>query len=794
MGLWSGFFGRDAGRTIGVLLTVAAMCCVAASSAAASEVINTINVGVYPSGVSSDGTHVWVTNYAEDTVSEIEASTGKVINTINVGEGPDGVSSDGTHVWVTNYDADTVSEIEASTGEVINTINVGESPYGVSSDGTHVWVTNVSEGTVSEIEASTGEVINTINVGVTPGSVSSDGTHVWVTNVVEGRVIEIAASTGKVINMINVGSEPEGVSSDGTHVWVTNYDGDTVSEIEASTGEVINTIEVGEVPDGVSSDGTHVWVTNNDRGTVSEIEASTGEVINTINVGDGSVGVSSDGTHVWVTNDEEDRVSEILIAVSAPTLVTGAESEVAPTSVTLNATVNPNGAEVSECVFEYGTTVAYGSSVPCAPALGAGERPVAVSGALASLSPHTSYHYRVSAKNILGTSHGSDRTFTTTASSVSASTMEPAVPAKAEDGALSGTAGEGVGTVTVGVYESDPAGPPPYRSTGVFSDVALAAGSTFEKLEFKDCELKGARNVWWVNGAGSWQPVSSSAVVYTPSPGPCITVTITESTSPDLAQMGGTRFGYGEVGAPEYGKCLAAKDANFTEGACGTVAEKKGKPDHKGKYEWFAAPVGCYAQKDGNYTESACETVAGKTKKGVFTPDHKGKYEEGAVAVTGTIGPAKLALGVAATIECTAGSSEGELMGAKTATGRVTLTGCKQGSVKCSSTGEPAETIRTDALESFVYEAAKKVYDELTGSPIMKFSCGSGEVTLNGTVSGEATVDTNSMSAKGETTYRPGLGEQVLSSVEASGRVLETSLTLTETTTSTQPQEINTKT
>ncbi len=73
-------------------------------------------VGSYPESVSSDGTHVWVTNVGEGTVSEIEASSGTVIHTIPVGTGALGVSSDGTHVWVTNDREGTVSEIEASSG------------------------------------------------------------------------------------------------------------------------------------------------------------------------------------------------------------------------------------------------------------------------------------------------------------------------------------------------------------------------------------------------------------------------------------------------------------------------------------------------------------------------------------------------------------------------------------------------------------------------------------------------------------------------------------------------------
>jgi YVTN family beta-propeller protein len=290
-------------------LAVAA-CCVGVSSAAAEEVISTIPVGQFPDGVSSDGTHVWVANFKENTVSEIDSSSGEVIRTIPVGSEPRGVSSDGTHVWVTNEGEFTVSEIQASSGEVIRTIPVGQFPDGVSSDGTHVWVTNAYDGTVSEIQASSGGVIRTIPVGKVPYGVSSDGTHVWVTNAEGTTVSEIEASSGEVIRTIPVGGEPRGVSSDGSHVWVTHYGG-TVSEIEASSGTLINTIPVGRAPLGVSSDGTHVWVTNSGGVTVSEIEASSGTVINTIPVGNVPYGVSSDGTHVWVANFDDNTVSEI---------------------------------------------------------------------------------------------------------------------------------------------------------------------------------------------------------------------------------------------------------------------------------------------------------------------------------------------------------------------------------------------------------------------------------------------------------------------------------------------------
>jgi hypothetical protein len=49
------------------------------------------------------------------------------------------------------------------------------------------------------------------------------------------------------------------------------------------------------------------------------------------------------------------------------------------TSATLNAKVNPDGQNITECDLEYGTSTSYSSSVPCATLPGSGSSPVPVS-------------------------------------------------------------------------------------------------------------------------------------------------------------------------------------------------------------------------------------------------------------------------------------------------------------------------------------------------------------------------------------------------------------------------------
>ena len=99
---------------------------------------------------------------------------------------------------------------------------------------------------------------------------------------------------------------------------------------------------------------------------------------------------------------------------NAPTVVTKPATSVTQTSATLNATVNPNGGEISECKFEYGETKAYGSTVPCTPSKpGSGNSPVEVSASVSGLASDTAYHFRISATNSGGTSSGLNQRFTT---------------------------------------------------------------------------------------------------------------------------------------------------------------------------------------------------------------------------------------------------------------------------------------------------------------------------------------------------------------------------------------------
>ncbi len=96
-----------------------------------------------------------------------------------------------------------------------------------------------------------------------------------------------------------------------------------------------------------------------------------------------------------------------------PTISTTTATDIAATEAILRAQVHPHG-EAATYHFEYGTTTAYGTTIPTPDAsAGSGTQDLAIFQPLSGLQPATTYHYRVVASSVNGTTTGLDKTFTT---------------------------------------------------------------------------------------------------------------------------------------------------------------------------------------------------------------------------------------------------------------------------------------------------------------------------------------------------------------------------------------------
>jgi PKD repeat protein len=97
----------------------------------------------------------------------------------------------------------------------------------------------------------------------------------------------------------------------------------------------------------------------------------------------------------------------------APFVASYDATGVSTSEATLHGAIDPNG-DATIYRFEYGQTSAYGTSVPVPSAsAGSGTNAVEVAAQLIGLQRDVTYHYRLLATNLLGTTYGGDHTFAT---------------------------------------------------------------------------------------------------------------------------------------------------------------------------------------------------------------------------------------------------------------------------------------------------------------------------------------------------------------------------------------------
>jgi glycosidase len=158
---------------------------------------------------------------------------------------------------------------------------------------------------------------------------------------------------------------------------------------------------------------------------------------------------------------------------SKPSATTNAANNLAQTSATLNASVNPNGASTT-AYFQYGRTSSYGTNTPTEN-LGGGNSTLATSANISGLRSGRTHHFRVVATNSNGTTYGADQTFVTpTTAPLTTATTNPATNVTISSATLNATVNPG-GVATTVQFQY---GVAPNQLTLITSSTAIGSGTS----------------------------------------------------------------------------------------------------------------------------------------------------------------------------------------------------------------------------------------------------------------------------------------------------------------------------
>ena len=233
-----------------------------------------------PTGITTDGKSLYVTDIYNKTIRKIVISTRHVTTlagtagTMGSADGvgsaasfdnPLGITTDGINLYVTD-DVGTVRKIAIATGEVTTLAGTAgtmgsadgvgpaatfKNPFGITTDGINLYVADSGNSTIRKILIATGEVTTLAGTaGITgsadgvgpaasfffPNSITTDGTNLYVTDSIE-TIRKIVISTGEVTTLAGtahiIGStdgtgpaasfdNPAGITTDGANLYVTD--------------------------------------------------------------------------------------------------------------------------------------------------------------------------------------------------------------------------------------------------------------------------------------------------------------------------------------------------------------------------------------------------------------------------------------------------------------------------------------------------------------------------------------------------------------------------------------------
>lgn len=337
--------------------------------------------------IVSDGTYLYVATYNGVVKVDLALGTMSILAGSSSGSedrfrDPSGITTDGSNLYVADTGNQTIRKIVISTGEVTTLagtagfagsndgIGVAASfyyPYDITTDGTNLYVADGVNGTIRKIDIATRTVTTLAGSTATHGSadgigasaefnrpygITSDGSNLyvldWNNSSSSSSIRKIAISSGAVTTLVS-GGRFSRITTDGDNVFATDGQG-VIYRIDASDGGIVTLAGTAGTtgwldgtgasarfnnPRSITRFGSNLFVMDSGNHTIRIISIPTGEVTSTSvnNPGaDGAaeyalfylpVGLTTDGTNLYVADSGNNTIRKMVIATGIVSTLAG---------------------------------------------------------------------------------------------------------------------------------------------------------------------------------------------------------------------------------------------------------------------------------------------------------------------------------------------------------------------------------------------------------------------------------------------------------------------------------------
>jgi YVTN family beta-propeller protein len=271
------------------------------------ELLATVDVGIRPIALTTDGVNVWVANENDSSITQLDPVTNEVLQTRQLPAGPFGLVWDGFSLWVSIADSNRVYRLEPENTAVVQALPVGDRPSPILYDEglNGLWVANVQDDTLMFVSPSTGAIISTISVGQNPAHLLRAGPYVWV-SAKGANAVQLVSATGRFVQFdVPVGFSPDDLAYDGETVWVAIEGDSRLQRIDPSAAAVSEAVVVEGDPTALLwiAERGELWVGSAGTDTVQAYDPAAGEFGISVEVGTAPADMAWDGQTLWVTSD-----------------------------------------------------------------------------------------------------------------------------------------------------------------------------------------------------------------------------------------------------------------------------------------------------------------------------------------------------------------------------------------------------------------------------------------------------------------------------------------------------------
>jgi len=220
----------------------------------------------------------------------LTAYTGEVHSSFKTpGNFPTGLTFDGTNIWIADRGTDQLYQLNRETGQIIRKISSpGYWPEGLAWDGQYLWNVDIKgglplaenyDGSIYKINPDDGMILHTIKSPTnSPRGLCWDGKFLWCVDSQKDQIIQFDPNDGTTIKSFkSPASDPRGITFDGKYLWVSDRVSNQLYMVDPKTGWVLIVADApGEFTVDLCFDGKFIWAADHEKKEIFKLKINDG--------------------------------------------------------------------------------------------------------------------------------------------------------------------------------------------------------------------------------------------------------------------------------------------------------------------------------------------------------------------------------------------------------------------------------------------------------------------------------------------------------------------------------------